>query len=260
MQLRAILFDLWGTLILDPDHRARPRALWRAENVRAVLARHGLSLPLETVDAALVAGGAELSALHNEGRDVSSAGRVALFWAHLEGQPALPAGAAAELEAAITRMHPVHRPEPRPEAVDTLRRCRALGITTGLVSNAGYTTAPNLRMMLDEYGMAPYLDACVFSDEVGVAKPHPRIFDEALRKLGVEAPEAAFVGDSPLNDVMGARRAGLLAVQIGHKDAPPPTGYAESDGTRPNAYIDSLADLLPALTAFAAVPGLVTDR
>ena len=252
MQLKAVLFDLWGTLILDPDHRARPRALWRAENVRDVLARHGVSVPLEAVDAALVAGSAELSAVHNEGRDVSPAGRVTLFLAHLDGRPGLPAGALAELEAAITRMHPVHRPEPRPEAAEALRRCKALGLATGLVSNAGYTTAPNLRMMLVDYGLAPYLDACVFSDELGVAKPHPRIFEEALRQLSVAAPEAAFVGDSPLNDVMGARGAGLFAVQIGHKEAPPPTGYAEADGTRPNAYVDSLTDLL------AVLGGLVT--
>ena len=80
------------------------------------------------------------------------------------------------------------------------------------------------------------------------------LLEERLEVQGVEPPAAAYVGDSPHNDIFGARQAGLLAVQIGHRDAPPRTGFTESDGARPNAYIDSLSELLTAIAEFAELP------
>ena len=51
--LRAILFDLWETLINDPPERSLPRQVWRTEAVRRALADAGLDLPTEPVRAAL---------------------------------------------------------------------------------------------------------------------------------------------------------------------------------------------------------------
>jgi putative hydrolase of the HAD superfamily len=49
----------------------------------------------------------------------------------------------------------------------------------------------------------------VDSGDVGVDKPDPRIFHIALDALGVTADRAWYVGDTPLIDVVGARRAGV---------------------------------------------------
>jgi putative hydrolase of the HAD superfamily len=247
VNLKAVLFDLWGTLIVDPEQAQAPRRQWRAESVRAILAGHGIHLTHETADTALVAGGEALSALHDEGIDLTAAGRVGLFLKQLEGVPAPPRAALEELEHAITSMHLVYRPVVADGAVEALREVKDGGLATALVSNAGYTTAPHLREMLDGYGLAPYLDVFVFSDELELAKPDARLFTAALDALGFAAPQAAFVGDSPHNDIYGARQAGLYAVQIGHRDAPPRTGYTESDGARPHAYIDTLSELMEAL-------------
>lgn len=259
MELKAILFDLWGTLIEDPNQRSRPRQLWRAQNVRAILAAAGCDQPLEAVDTSLVTAGAALSTLHDGGIDVSAAGRVD-FWArHLPVNVELSASTRAALEAAITTMHPVHRPQPAQGALELLRRIKEMNLATALVSNAGLTTAPQLRIMLAEFGIAPYLDACIFSDDHELAKPNHRLFQAALDQIGVEASTAAFVGDSPHNDIYGARQAGMLAVQIGHREAPPSTGYTPNDAAVPHARIRSLAELLPALgqlATFAAKPGL----
>ena len=53
----------------------------------------------------------------------------------------------------------------------------------------------------------------VFSSEVGVRKPDPRIFRRALDALGVEPENALFVGDRLYEDVLGAARAGMRTVQ-----------------------------------------------
>jgi putative hydrolase of the HAD superfamily len=47
---------------------------------------------------------------------------------------------------------------------------------------------------------------------VGVCKPHPRIFEEALRRVGVNACDAIFVGDIVRKDIVGAQRVGMRAV------------------------------------------------
>jgi HAD superfamily hydrolase (TIGR01509 family) len=254
MELKAILFDLWGTLIDDPEASSRPRQVWRAENVRAILARNGIALTFETADRALVAAGAALSALHDDGLDVSAEGRVDLFLRELGETPRLPASARAELMQAICTMHPVHRPRLGEGAAELMREVKGLGLGTALVSNAGFTTAPSLREMLDSYGIARHLDICVFSDELELAKPDARLFQTALHQLGVQASAAAFVGDSPHNDIFGARQAGLLTVQIGHREAPPRTGYTESHGGLPDARISSLTELLPALKHLVSIP------
>src|SRR3989442_8166552 len=67
-----------------------------------------------------------------------------------------------------------------PEVLDMLRRLRRDGYKLGLVSNV--SLRPDLmRADLDRLGIAELLDGSVFSSEIGVRKPDPRIFQEALR-------------------------------------------------------------------------------
>ncbi len=239
--LRAVLFDLWGTLIDDPAYRSAPRQEWRATNVRLALANHGVHRRYEDVDVALRAASAELTKLHDDGRDVSSSGRVSLFLKHLDPRlNGLSDDAARDIERAITDMRDDFAPHLAHEAIETVSGVRALGLGTALVSNAGLTSAPTLRRMLDSFGLTPHLDVFVFSDEIELAKPHPAVFQKALEGLGVSASEAAFVGDAPHNDIGGAQAAGLLAIQIGDH------GH---DSIRPDERISSLSELVPLLRA-----------
>jgi putative hydrolase of the HAD superfamily len=72
----------------------------------------------------------------------------------------------------------------------------------GLLSNAW----SGARSVLDSrYHMLGVFDVSIFSAEVGLAKPDPRIYQLVLGKLGVEAPEAIFVDDFHANiDAAGA--------------------------------------------------------
>ena len=96
-------------------------------------------------------------------------------------------------------------------AVDTLAALRARGLRTGLVSNFDH----RLPALLDSLGLAPWLDTVVLPADAGAAKPDPRIFALALSRLGVRAGEALYVGDDAEDDVGGATRAGLQAVDVG---------------------------------------------
>jgi putative hydrolase of the HAD superfamily len=61
-------------------------------------------------------------------------------------------------------------------------------------------------------GLEQYVDVLVVSEEAGVSKPDPRIFEIALERANARAGEAVMVGDSWANDVEGARAAGIRAV------------------------------------------------
>jgi len=97
-----------------------------------------------------------------------------------------------------------------PGAPEALDRLRAAGFGLVLVSNA----APDLPAFLGELDLARRFDHLVVSGILGVEKPDPRIFREALRLAGAEPAAAVHVGDLVEIDVAGARGAGLEAVLV----------------------------------------------
>ena len=98
-----------------------------------------------------------------------------------------------------------------PEVVGTLEELRRRGLRLGLVSNAAYL--PRLmKTQLAALGLQSFFEAVSFSSEVGVRKPHPQIYADALRKLRVEARRALFVGDRVKEDIQGPKTLGMRAV------------------------------------------------
>jgi putative hydrolase of the HAD superfamily len=93
-----------------------------------------------------------------------------------------------------------------------LEGLRERGLRLGLVSNA-FDPGWLLHRDLEQMGLAERLDVAVFSSEIGVRKPDPRIFERALEALGVEPENALFVGDRLYEDVRGAAELGMTTVQ-----------------------------------------------
>lgn len=117
-----------------------------------------------------------------------------------------------------------------PEALDALRRVRAAGLATGVISNSNGSA----RHALEAAGLAGHLDFVVDSTVVGVAKPDPRAFQLGLAEARVAAADAVYVGDSYVVDVVGARRVGMGAVLFdpgghwGARDCPTARGLGEA--------------------------------
>ncbi|MBI4610324.1 MAG: HAD-IA family hydrolase, partial [Candidatus Rokubacteria bacterium] len=78
-----------------------------------------------------------------------------------------------------------------PEAEKVLRRLRAEGVTTGVVSNSN----GSVQGILEELGLFRHLDFVLDSAVVGVEKPDPRIFRLALDAARVAPAEAVYIGD-----------------------------------------------------------------
>jgi putative hydrolase of the HAD superfamily len=94
------------------------------------------------------------------------------------------------------------------DTLPTLAALRDHDLKIGLVSNTGR----DLGAFVAHHALD--VDAAVGSGTHGKTKPHPAIFLSALDQLGVGAPEAAMVGDSPEDDIAGARALGMQAFLV----------------------------------------------
>lgn len=90
---------------------------------------------------------------------------------------------------------------------------RTRGVKTGVVANAWPDPGRVLRADAEFFGLAPYLDVLVYSDEVGSRKPDPGVFLAALAALGVDPTAAMYVGDRLDTDVQGAANVGMTTAQ-----------------------------------------------
>ncbi len=94
-------------------------------------------------------------------------------------------------------------------AIEALDLVRDNGLKLGLITN-GSVHSQNAK--IDFAGLRHYFDAIIVSDEVQKKKPDPAIFAIAVQRLGVDPADAIYVGDHPVNDVLGARLAGLQSI------------------------------------------------
>ena len=97
---------------------------------------------------------------------------------------------------------------------DLLQRLRSLGIRTALVCDTGLTPGSVVRRHLERTGLLDLLELQIFSDEVGVPKPHPRMFRAALEPLCVAPERSVHVGDLRRTDVAGGRGVGMGTVRL----------------------------------------------
>jgi len=96
-----------------------------------------------------------------------------------------------------------------PDAEETLLRLKDLGYRLGLICNTHWRFLPERRRELQ-----PFFDAITLSYEHGYMKPHPSIFHATLMRLDVKPDKCLHVGDNPIADVWGAKKAGMKTVYI----------------------------------------------
>jgi putative hydrolase of the HAD superfamily len=94
---------------------------------------------------------------------------------------------------------------------ETLSALHALGMRLGIVTNGEVRfQAPRITQL----SIGQYLSTVVISEAMRVQKPDPRIFAHALAEIGCRAADTWFVGDDPVNDVLGAAAVGMRAIWL----------------------------------------------
>jgi 2-haloacid dehalogenase len=109
-----------------------------------------------------------------------------------------------------------------PGALATVRKLAEV-FPLALITN-GIASVQNKRFAASP--ITAFFRSIVISEEVGIAKPDPRIFKPALQKVGVEAADVLYVGDSITSDMAAARNAGMDFCWLNPKRIPVPAGHA----------------------------------
>ncbi len=214
---RVVLFDLFGTVVhFVPPPGARGTLEW----LRGPLARYGPAIPFDEFRTAVVEVSKAIAAERDEEhREVSSPERFRRVLARF--------GAAADPAAAedLSRAHMAHladRTEMPAHHGDLLRDAGA-HYRLGLVSN--FDHAPTAHAILARHGVDTCFAVTLISESFGRRKPHPAIFRAALDHFGAAPAEALYVGDTPADDIVGARATGMDVAWINRDGAalPDPT-------------------------------------
>lgn len=125
---------------------------------------------------------------------------------------------------------------PRADALSTLAALRRRGHALGLIT----VCSEDVAQLWEESAFAGRFDATIFSCKVGVLKPDPRIYELCCERLGVAPADCLFVGDGANDELPGAERVGMTALQLrapGEELTPPGKEWK-------GAAIESLDELL----------------
>lgn len=110
-----------------------------------------------------------------------------------------------------------------PDGVGELLGDLAANLRLGFISN--YPCGATIRDALDRFGWTGWFDSIVISGEVGVVKPHRRIYERSVAELEVTPGECVYIGDNWLGDVQGAKGFGMRAIYT--------TQYESYEGFQP---------------------------
>ena len=135
-----------------------------------------------------------------------------------------------------------HR-ELRAGAAEMLQALKDRGYRIGVISNNA--SLYNVFDVLEQYGIRSYMEDVTVSSVVGYRKPHPGIFQIALRQMQVTAAECVYVGDTVSRDIIGSKRAGFgKSVQIGSFLSAQKDAEVSADAERPDIVIRDIRELV----------------
>ncbi len=240
MKVKTITIDLWGTLLFDgpaSDNRYKKR---RLADFEPLLAAAGMPVSAAALDRAYDESGSYLSRIWATHRDVPVDDHVRAILAAVDpGLPRrVPPAMMTALVDAYARPILIVPPAVDDGALAALETLNGGGYTLALVSNIMRT--PTLRRLLERFRLLGYFKHTTFSDEVGIRKPAPEIFQLTLRAVAGDPGTAVHVGDDPILDVQGARAAGMRVIQV--------TPSVRALGAqRPDLAISRLAELPEAI-------------
>ena len=208
--LKAITFDFWNTL-----YKAAPYAFaLRRKFLYEVFAKNQIDVSVEQVDAAEEVARVEWNRTWREEYRTPSAAEW-VRWMLEDLLLTLPPADFNALADYFDRS--LLEANPGPTLIDgaaaTVQRL-ARHYQLGVISDSGLSTGKTLRHFLKRDGLLDCFACTTFSDEAGVSKPHTRIFQITLDRLGARPDEAVHIGDLTHSDIAGAKAIGMCAVRM----------------------------------------------
>lgn len=193
MKYKAVIFDLFGTLVKTWSTRQCNRVLYRIAEI--------CGAPQES-----------FTTLWFQGFDMVNSREYAIQ----ERQAAL---VCQQLGISVTEAQVKSTAElwsefvlasmtPRLEAIETLKALKSRGSKIGLISDC----SDEVPALWDKTSLASMIDVTVFSCTVGIKKPDPRIYRMAVQRLGIKPESCLYIGDGGSQELTGALNAGMYPV------------------------------------------------
>ena len=126
---------------------------------------------------------------------------------------------------------------PLEEAGETLALVQKQGYKIGLLSNTMFSGQAHIAD-LERFSLAGYFDAMLFSADAGKWKPSAEPYLDLLDQLQVKPHNGIFIGDDPVNDMVGAQKAGMGTVWMRSSQR-----FHMPVGVQPDAVITHLGEL-----------------
>jgi putative hydrolase of the HAD superfamily len=206
--IRGVFFDVDFTLI-------EPGPMFRAEGYEAMCARYGIAVSRARFNTAV----ASAARVLEEADSVYDAEVFVKYTARIiekmGGTGERVVECAREIYDEWARCHYFELYE---EVPDVLRGLAAAGVRVGLISNS----RRSLTEFESHFELQGLIAGAVSSSEHGRMKPHPSIFEAALKLLDVRASESMMVGDTLAHDIEGALAIGMHAVLVHRAGTPHP--------------------------------------
>lgn len=242
--VRAVIFDLGGTLMWWPEWTEAAVGKWTAGHDRLIATRPG-SWPevgpfVAAMRAAEIEHWAGVEGPEHTTGDPASLVRSGFARLDLRAGESDALAVVDGYAAAVSGWCRIYE-----DSATTLRDLRAAGFRLGLLSNTWWAAAWH-NADLATHGLDALFDATLYTSELPHSKPHPSVFREAARRLGV-APEACvMVGDRMIDDVSGAQSVGMRGIWKRNGETP------VREDIRPDALIEQVGEVPEIVARWAA--------
>jgi HAD superfamily hydrolase (TIGR01549 family) len=243
---KAITFDCWSTLIADVDWDAT--LVRRQQALVQIASSNGWDLDPEKAVELIEGSWREHVQAWREGKLYGAAGAARWVIGQLtadaditeEEAEALANELATQMEDATSQVGT----KVVDGAIEAITKVMEAGIATALICDTGFTPSRLVRGFLKEHGFE--LDHYFFSDEVGVPKPHVKIFSAALDAVGVDASQAIHIGDLRRTDIAGGRAAGMATIRFAgiHDDGWEPEDVTGEEADHVLRHWDELHEVI----------------
>lgn len=212
----AVTFDLWDTLMKEHPGGSDRVARARTEKILELLSARGMAHTSRDIEDAYAKTGEFLNMTWSKQRDVAARDQILFMMNSIDDKLAGRIGRQdlAEIERVYSEGILENPPGLLPGAGEALAAVSQRGYKIGLISNTGRTPGSVLRVVMERMGILDYFDVTTFSNEVLVRKPAEGVFRHTLDRLRVFPSAAVHVGDSVDSDVIGAKKAGMKAIQL----------------------------------------------